>query len=140
MIEAELYAYLTAQSSITNLIGSRIYPDVAPQGASIPLVVYSKQSTDRQVTLKRSVGICTARIQLDVFGSSRTVCETIVEAIRLAVDGFHGNWGTTFIHLCRLDSEQVGWDLETAKETGIHRATVDLVVSFTESVTDFFGG
>jgi hypothetical protein len=34
----------------------------------------------------------------------------------------------------------VGWDLENAKDTGIHRATVDLVVTFSESVTDFFGG
>ena len=140
MIEADLYSYMTSESTITNLVSTRIYPDAAPQSSTLPLIVYSKQSTDRQVTLKRSVGICTARIQLDIFGASRTVCENIVEQIRLRTDGFQGNWGTTFIHLCKFDSESVGWDLESAKDTGIHRATVDLVVSFSESVTDFFGG
>ena len=140
MIEADLFTYLTAQASITTLVSTRIYPDAAPQGAILPLIIYSKQSTDRQVTLKRSVGVCTARVQLDAFGATRTVCENILEQIRLRADGFQGNWGTTFIHLCRFDSESVGWDVEGAKETGIHRSTVDLVVSFSESVTDFFGG
>lgn len=140
MIEADLYTYLTSQSTITNLVGNRIYPDAAPQSASLPLIVYSKQSTDRQLTLKKSVGFCVCRMQLDVFGITRTVCENIVEQIRLRTDGFQGNWGTTFIHLVKFDSESVGWDLESAKDTGIHRATVDLIISFTESVTDFFGG
>lgn len=140
MIEADLFIYLTSQASITSLISTRIYPDAAPQGSALPLIIYSKQSTERQVTLKRSVGVCTARMQLDIFASSRTVCENLLEQIRLRTDGFQGNWGTTFIHLCRFDSELVGWDVESARETGIHRSTVDLVVSFSESVTDFFGG
>lgn len=140
MIESEMFSYLQGQSAITALVGARIYPDAAPQTASLPLVVYSKQSTDRQLTLKRSVGVCTARIQLDVYGASRTVCENIMDSIRLVVDGFQGNWGTTYIHLCKFDSESVGWDLETAKDTGIHQSSVDLVVTFTESTTDFFGG
>jgi type II secretory pathway pseudopilin PulG len=140
MIESEMYSYLQDQSNITDLIGTRLYPDAAPQTAILPLIVYAKQSTDRNHTLRGAVGICTARIQLDVYGSSRTVCESIMDLVRLSVDGFQGNWGTTFIHLCKFDSESVSWDLETAKDTGIHQSTVDLVVTFTESITDFFGG
>lgn len=140
MIEAELYDYLTNETAITTLVNTRIFPDAAPQSATLPMIIFSKQSTDREITLKRAVGICTARIQLDVFGSTRTVCENIIEAIRLRTDGFQGNWGTTYIFICKFDSESVGWDLENAKDTGIHRATVDLVVTFSESVTDFFGG
>lgn len=140
MIEAELYDYLTNETAITTLVNTRIYPDAAPQSATLPMIIYTKTSTDREVTLKRAVGICTARMQLDVYGASRTVCENIMEQIRLRTDGFQGNWGTTYIHICKFDSESVGWDLESAKDTGIHRATVDLVVTFSESVTDFFGG
>lgn len=140
MIEAELFSYLQSEGAITALVGARIFPDAAPQTATLPLIIYSKQSTDREITLKKAVGVCTARIQIDVYGSSRTVCENIIEAVRLITDGFHGNWGTTFVHLCKFDSESVGWDLESAKDTGIHQSSVDLVVTFTESVTDFFGG
>ena len=140
MIEADFYSYLTSQTSITAHLGTRIYPDASPQNATLPLLVYEKQSADRQMTLRGATGVCTARITCDIFAASRTICETIVESIRLRVDGFKGNWNTTYIHQSRLDSEDVGWDLESAKETGIHRATIDIVVSFTEPVTDFFGG
>ena len=140
MIEADFYSYLTGEATITAHLGNRIYPDASPQDATLPLLVYEKTSVDRQMTLRGATGVSTARISCDIFAASRTVCETIVESIRLRVDGFQGNWNTTFIHQSRIDSEDVGWDLESAKETGIHRATIDVVVLFTETVTDFFGG
>ena len=62
MIEAELFSYLQSEGAITALVGARIFPDAAPQTAALPLIIYSKQSTDREITLKKAVGVCTARI------------------------------------------------------------------------------
>ena len=140
MIEADFFSYLTGEATITAHLGDRIYPDASPQNPTLPLMVYEKTSVDRQMNLRGATGVSTARISCDIFAASRTVCETIVESIRLRVDGFQGNWNTTYIHQSRLDSQDVGWDLESAKDTGIHRATIDVVVCFTETVTDFFGG
>jgi len=140
MIEAELYSYITAQASITSLVGTRIYPDTAPQKCDSPFIVYSKIDTTREMHLRGATGVCVARFQLDVYASSRMICETIIEQVRLRFSGFKGNWGTTFIHQVRMESESVGWDIESGKDTGIHTGSVDLVVIFTESTTDFFGG
>lgn len=140
MIEADFYSYLKDQTDITTLVGTRIYPDTAPEKCAYPFLIYSKTDTARELHLRGATGVCVARIQVDVFASSRMICETVIEKIRLRFNGFQGNWGTTFIHQVRMDSESVGWDLESGKDTGIHTGSVDLVIVFTESVTDFFGG
>ena len=140
MIESEFYSYITDQASITSLVGTRIYPDTAPEKCDYPFLVYSKIDTTRELHLRGATGVCVSRFQLDVFAPSRMICESIIEQVRLRFNGFQGNWGTTFIHQVRMDSESVGWDIESGKDTGIHTASVDLVIVFTESITDFFGG
>ena len=137
MIEQDFYDYITIVSQITDIIGTRIYPDTAPESVTLPCLVYEKTGVDRQLTLLKSSGVVTATLQLDIFAATRLQAETIVEEIRLAFDGYQGTWTTTKIFMARLDNESVGWDLETALESGTHRATVDLVVTFLESVTTF---
>lgn len=139
MIESDLYTYLNTQSTITALVSTRIFPDTAPEKVVSPFIVFGKTDAGREYTLRGASDICTARFQLDVIATSRLICETIVEAIRLKTDGFQGNWGSTYIHLCKLDSESVGFDLYDGKDTGLHRSSFDVVVMFTEPVTDFFG-
>lgn len=140
MIESELFSYLTAQTTVTDYVANRIYPDTAPENVTSPFIVFGKTDTNREYTLTSANAICTARFQMDVLANTRLTCELIVEAIRLSTDGFQGNWGTTFVHLSKCDSESVGFDLLDGKDTGIHRASFDLIVMFSESTTDFFGG
>ena len=40
--EAALYAYLVAQSGLTDLVSTRIYPLVIEQSASLPAIVYQR--------------------------------------------------------------------------------------------------
>jgi hypothetical protein len=137
MIESAFYTFIKLQTGITALIGNRIYPDTAPASVLLPCLVFEKTGVDRQLTLLKSSGVVTATLQLDIFANSRLAAETIVESIRLAFDGYQGTWDTTNIFMARLDNESVGWEIESATETGTHRATVDLIVTFSESVTTF---
>jgi hypothetical protein len=137
MIESAFYTFIKLQTGITALIGNRIYPDTAPDSVLLPCLVFEKTGVDRQLTLLKSSGVVTATLQLDIFANSRLAAETIVESIRLAFDGYQGTWDTTNIFMARLDNESVGWEIESATETGTHRATVDLIVTFSESVTTF---
>ena len=137
MIESAFYTFIKLQTGITALIGNRIYPDTAPESVTLPCLVFEKTGADRQLTFLKSSGVVTATLQLDIFANSRLAAETIVESIRLAFDGYQGTWDTTTIFMARLDNESVGWEIETATETGTHRATVDLIVTFLESVTTF---
>ena len=140
MIESDLYTYINDQATITSLVGTRIYPDTAPQKCDYPFMVYSKIDTTREMHLRGATGVCVARFQIDIYAPSRMICESIIEQVRLRFNGFQGNWDTTFIHQVRLESESNGWDIESGKDTGIHTASVDLVIVFTEATTDFFGG
>lgn len=40
-VEQWLYTTLAADSTITSVVGTRIYADQAPQGAALPLVIFS---------------------------------------------------------------------------------------------------
>jgi hypothetical protein len=45
--EAFLFQRLTSQTAVSSLIGSRVYPLIAPQGTPLPLVVYQRTSVER---------------------------------------------------------------------------------------------
>lgn len=137
MIEQAFYSYIINVAAITDLVALRIFPDSAPQSVVLPCIIYEKTGADRQLNLLKSSGVVTATLQLDIFAKTRLSVENIVEQIRLAFDGYQGNWDTTTIFIAKLDNESVGFDLETATEVGTFRATIDLVVTFLETVTTF---
>jgi hypothetical protein len=41
-----IYALLTASTDVTDLVGTRIFPDMATQKAAYPFVVYSVEATE----------------------------------------------------------------------------------------------
>jgi Protein of unknown function (DUF3168) len=53
-LESEILALLSADATLANLVGTRIYPALAPQGAPLPYVVYSR-------TAGRNLGTLGAR-------------------------------------------------------------------------------
>ena len=56
-IESIMFAALTQSGSLSALIGTRLYPDAVPQGASRPCVVYQR----------------TGGLRVQVFGSTQAV-------------------------------------------------------------------
>jgi hypothetical protein len=84
-IETDLYATLTGDSTLSVLINSRVYPNLAPEGAARPLVTYQVVSGGREPTIAGTGNAVRKRVQLschaDLYSTSKTVAAAVIAAL-----------------------------------------------------------
>jgi hypothetical protein len=109
--EAFLYQRLTSQTAVSSLIGSRVYPLIAPQGTPLPLVVYQRTGVERPQSLAGNVGNPLVTLQLTTYGTSYTSVKSIARAVRIAIDGWTGTTAGVTIQRSTLQTEADGVDM-----------------------------
>lgn len=109
--EAFLYQRLTSQTSVSSLVGTRVYPHYAAQGQVLPLIVYQRLSVERPQSLSGNVGNPLITLQLTTYGTSYTSVRQISRAVRLAVDGWTGTTASVTIQRTTLTAESDGIDV-----------------------------
>lgn len=141
-IESALYSYLTGKSAITDLVGTRIWPIMAPQEDTYPMITYQLISDVPHHHMTGESGLWMCRIQLNVYDERTTggtgnvykSVKSISEALRNVLSGYRGTWGSTAIRRCTVESFG---DLPVAVESGEEQAvcavTADLEVYYTKS-------
>lgn len=81
--ESELRAHLLADSSISDLVGERIYPIIAPQRAPTIRITYSIVFGETQNSLDGfTSGLTRYRVQLDCWSQSFDVARRLALAVR----------------------------------------------------------
>lgn len=80
------YALLVAHAPLVALVGSRIFPAVAVQGATFPRVVYSVPTTRPASTLERSA-IDAESLTIDIHARNRVEAHRIGKEVRRALQG-----------------------------------------------------
>jgi hypothetical protein len=109
--EAFLFQRLTSQTAVSQYIGSRVYPLIAPQGTPLPLVVYQRTGVERPQSLAGNVGNPLVTLQLTTYGTSYTSVKSIARAVRLAVDGWTGTTAGVTLQRTTLLTEADGVDM-----------------------------
>ena len=85
-----IYSILTNDSDVSALIGTRVYPQVAAQGAAFPFVVYVLQDNTPSDTKS---GVSTLdEIRYDIVAAAETYSQLtdLTEKIRTALDRYSG--------------------------------------------------
>ena len=85
-----IYTILTEDAGVSAVVGSRVYPQVAAQGAAFPFVVYVLQDNTPSDTKS---GVSTLdEIRYDIVAAAETYSElsSLTERIRLALDRYTG--------------------------------------------------
>ena len=82
--------------AVAAIVGTRIYPDHLPQGATLPAAVYHVVSGTDEVDLAGMSGVAHARVQIDSYATTRAAANALSTAIRDALAATHnrGLWGT----------------------------------------------
>lgn len=106
--EAFLFQRLTSQTSVYTLIGTRVFPLMAPIGTALPLVIYQRSAVSRQQSLSGPVGLPVVTLQLTSYASSYTAVKSIARAVRVAVDGWTGTTSGVTIQRTSLQAESDG--------------------------------
>lgn len=88
--ESQLYTLLTGTAAVTALVSTRIYPDEAPPGVTMPFVVYQRISTDADASHDLA-SISAARLdgcrfQVTVIAATQAACIAVLHQIRLAIE------------------------------------------------------
>lgn len=104
-IEAATYTFLTGESGITDIVGSRIYPCHLPQNPVFPALVFTLISGTHDQTLVTAAGLLRARIQFDAYSRNLSEVSEIIEQLRLALDRFVGSYGERIVIACKVDNE-----------------------------------
>lgn len=109
--EAFLFGRLTSQTAVSQYIGTRVYPLLAPQGTPLPLIVYQRTGVERERSLTGNVGNPVVTLQLTTYGTSYFSVKQIARSVRLAVDNWTGTTAGVTIQRTTLVTEADGVDM-----------------------------
>lgn len=92
-MERAVRSVLVDDATVSGLVGSRIYPTVAPATAGLPYVVYQRISTNRVRDQGGVSDLAQPRIQVSCWADSYSGTKTLADAVRAAIDGYRGTAG-----------------------------------------------
>lgn len=109
-----IYSVLSGESTITDLVSTRIFPVVAPASANFPLIVYEKLSHDVGYSHDSGDdGIYSAVYRFNVIAETYADAVEIQDTLRTFLSGKEGTFGTNDVSLIRLIGESDGYDHTT---------------------------
>jgi hypothetical protein len=84
--ENKVYAALSGAPGVTALVGSRIKPNMLPQGEPLPAILYTRADTDYVTTIHSAIALGSL-VQIDVWciADSSTVAAALAEAVEAAL-------------------------------------------------------
>lgn len=136
-MEANFAQHLKSRTSITDIVGTRVYSYYLPQGTRYPAIVYRVVSAthDHTISASPALGIMSCRIQLDIVSDRLSQVSILNEAIRQELDGYSGAMGNATCIRCKLANE-IGFvtEPEDASDTWIYRRAVDYLVRYKISI------
>jgi hypothetical protein len=91
-ISKSLRSKLLEASQLTALIGQRMYPNVMPQKATMPAIVYRKIATRRVHDNTDVTRLAASLIEFTCYASSQSVADDVAKAVRQS--GIFGYRGT----------------------------------------------
>lgn len=106
-VQSDLYTTLGTHAGLAGLVGARIYPDVAPEDAIAPRVVWQEIADVPQNGIDGHNSLDNYRIQVTSWGSSATQARAVEAQVRAAMAA-----ATAFTNVC-VDIRALGFEAET---------------------------
>jgi len=103
--EAALRTALVGATAVTTLIGTRIYPVIAPAEANLPFVTWRRVQIQRQQTLANPMGVPRVTIDYSIFGATYDQARRVSDAMRVVLDGYRATVDNTVIQFASVENE-----------------------------------
>jgi hypothetical protein len=103
--EAVLRTALVGTTAVTSLVGTRIYPVLAPASASLPFVTWRRSGVQREQTLGRPMGMPRVSVEYSIYGTTYEEARQVADAMRLVLDGYGGTSNNTEVKQTSLEDE-----------------------------------
>jgi len=107
--EAAVRSRLVATAGVTALIGTRIYPVIAPATAALPFVTWRRVAVERTQGLAGPIGTPTVSLSVDIFAETYESARDIADQCRQSLDGWGGTLENVTVARVSLDNESDGF-------------------------------
>lgn len=139
-IDSAFYSHLSTHATLTAVVSTRIYPDVAPQGETFPYVVFSSVAEEHERHAGGGAGLARVNMQIDVYAESTLERRTVVDILRERLHGFRGAMGaeSLAVRSCAFDGPIMSYEPPSdGEEFGIFRGRCAADIWHVESVPTF---
>ena len=126
-IERQFRAKIMGRPAIVSLIGARMFPVMAAQGAAYPYGVYTLISFDPSNVLSGALPTFNAIIQLDLWDNGYATCKDLANEMKIWCSGTsYSNSDTPSISMSHLVSERDATQVSRiGRERPAHRISQD---------------
>lgn len=107
--EAAVRNRLVTTAAVTALVGSRVYPVIAPADADLPFVTWRRTSIQRQHSLSGPVGVPMVMLTVDAFATTYEAVRDLADTVRVSLDGWGGTFQNTVVSNVSLENESDGF-------------------------------
>ena len=126
-MEYALKQLLLTDTSIANLVGTRINWVKSQQGAASPRIVLYRVSGVRDMHMQGPSGLVSSRVQGDCLGLTYDSAKSVARAVEARLSGFKGTRGAVRFDGCFLDNER---DDDSYSDTPdkLFRTSLDFII------------
>ena len=108
--EAAIRSALVADADVARLLGTRIYPVIAPASAAVPFATYRRSAVQRSQSLSGPTGVTTVILALDLYAESYEAVRELADVCRVVLDGWGGvSPESVLVNNVSLDNEADGF-------------------------------
>jgi hypothetical protein len=100
---------LIADADVFAVVGSRIYPVLAPSSAALPLITWRRASVQRTMGLGGPTGVTTVILSLEVYAETYEAVRELADLCRLALDGYGATVDNVTVNNVSLENESDGF-------------------------------
>ncbi|HEX9904629.1 MAG TPA: DUF3168 domain-containing protein [Propylenella sp.] len=97
-----LYALLTADATVSGIVGTRVHPVLRAQDGDLPALVMTRVGGEHAVRHEGAASFARTRVQIDSLAATATAAQDLADAVRQALDYARGTYGGF-----RIDRAQV---------------------------------
>jgi hypothetical protein len=96
---------LVTTTAVSSLVGTRIYPVLAPTTAALPFAVYRRSSIQRQQTLAGPLGLPTVNMEMQIYATTYEGAREVADTFRSVLDGYGGTLNNVEVQNASLEQE-----------------------------------
>lgn len=125
-IATAVRALLLTMSPVTALVGQRVYVQVLPQSPSLPEIRVQRVSQIEPSHLRGPINLLMARVQVDVFGTSKASVDAVDSALHGdgvtgGLKNFRGTVNGLRIQLIQPDNVRESYEADELRQYRVMR-------------------
>lgn len=138
-IAPDVRTYLLTKSTISGVVGTRIYANKLPEkNVTYPCIVMALVTQLPQHHLQGGAGYAESRVQLDVYSTTAAARDSLAEALRDELQGYSGAMGSSTVSSCVCRSIRDLYEEPIdASDVGLYRNSSDYWMRHSQAVPTF---